>query len=522
MPAAMTEGALPKRSTALLLVMVLGLLALRLGSVPLVGPDEPRYARVAVEAQRAGAWVTPTLQGRPWLEKPPLYYWLAGAGYRLLGERESAARWPSVLAATLLCGLTALVGARLMGAPAGLHAGFVLGSSLLFFAYGRSASMDMLLAACVSASIGLLALRLVGSAGRLAVHAAWAFAGLACLAKGPLGLLLPILVLVAYAAARRSLEPLREAFSWPGLLLFAAVAGPWYVAVTLANGQAFIDTFLLDHNVSRFTSTVHNHPGSPLYYVPVLLAGLFPWTGLALPALAGARPRTSARDAFLLCWLLAPLTFFSAAGSKLPGYVLPCLPPLALLCGRAAADWVQGDRLLRRAAALLGVVVAAAVAALPGVVRFQIEDPAWASTLPLAGFAVLTALIVSRRVGSNPAGALQALRVGAAGFLMLLTSVAPGILARHQSGRDLFLPANRREVLAWGAWRTAWMAGYFYNDGKVREVSTLAEVSAAAAAGPVLVLCGPGERGRLEAALHTKLLAEGPRGHVLVSARAAP
>src|SRR5512133_3363484 len=104
---------LPPRATAVLLALVLALLAFRLGAVPLIGPDEPRYARVAVEMQRAGAWVRPTLAGQPWLEKPPLYYWLAAPGFSVLGETEAAARIPSVLASLLLVGATALVGARL-------------------------------------------------------------------------------------------------------------------------------------------------------------------------------------------------------------------------------------------------------------------------------------------------------------------------------------------------------------------------------------------------------------------------
>ena len=188
---------LPPRATALLLALVAALLLLRLGAVPLLGPDEPRYARVAVEMQRASEWVRPTLQGEPWLEKPPLYYWLAGAASRLLGENERRPGCPR-LAALLLTGATALFGARLYGSAAGLHAGFVAGTSLLPFAYGRAASMDMLLAACVTLAIGLGGLRLVGIAGRPAVPAAAAAAGLATLAKGPLGLLLPGLVLGAF------------------------------------------------------------------------------------------------------------------------------------------------------------------------------------------------------------------------------------------------------------------------------------------------------------------------------------
>src|SRR5512144_353761 len=159
------DDGLPALGASLLLALTMALLLLRLGEVPLLGPDEPRYVRVAVEMQRAHEWVRPTLQGQPWLEKPPLYYWLAGAAFRVVGENEAAARLPSVLAAVLLVGVTALVGARLFGGAVGLHSGFVLALSVLPFAYGRGANMDMLLAATTTTAISLVGLRFLGVAG---------------------------------------------------------------------------------------------------------------------------------------------------------------------------------------------------------------------------------------------------------------------------------------------------------------------------------------------------------------------
>lgn len=513
---------LPPRPAAILLALVLGLLSLRLGSVPLLGPDEPRYARVAVEMQRASEWVTPTLQGRPWLEKPPLYYWLAGAAFRLLGETEAAARVPSVLAMLVLTGATALVGARLYGSAAGLHAGFVAGTSLLTFAYGRAASMDMLLAAAVTVAIGLASLRLAGIAGRRAWAAAAAAAGIAVLAKGPLGLLLPALVVVAFVGATRDWRKLREAFAPLPILAFAAVALPWYAAILRDQGRHFLDVFVLNHNLQRFASTVHNHPGPPWYYLPILLLGLAPWSGLVLPGLLRAAPRQSRRDLFVVLWLGAPLVFFSLAGSKLPGYIVPCIAPLAILMGRAADRLIHEPAtkergLSGRVVALVGLATGALVAAVPAALA-QTGEPHWRSAVPLAVWSIVVAFLFSRRVGPDPAGALRLLRIGAAGLLLLVTLAAPGILARRESGRSLFIPAMGREVLVWGAWRTAWMAGYFYNDGRVREVTGASEILAAAAAGPQLVLVGPGERRRLEAmgGVLVRVLALGPRQNALL------
>ena len=498
------------------------LLLFRLGDLPLVGPDEPRYARVAVEMHRAGEWVRPTLQGRPWLEKPALYYWLAGAAYAVLGETEGAARLPSVLAGVALVGVTALVGTRLYGTAAGLHAGFALGTSVLFFVYGRAASMDMLLAAGVTAAIGLSGLRLLGQAGRLAMPAAWACAGLATLAKGPLGLLLPALVLGGYVAAKRHWRGLRRVLSPAGILAFLAVAGPWYLLIWRDQGHAFLDVFLLDHNLLRFTSTIHRHPGPPWYYLPLLVGGLFPWSALILPGLARLVPRRSRADLFVLLWLVLPLLFFSAAGSKLPGYILPCLPPLSVLIGRAAAALTDGERVFwpgtgLRAVAVVTVVLSGLIGAVPFVLLRQ-GVPQWRLTLPMAAWAVVVALAFSYGVGRDAAGALRLLRVGAAGLLLLLAICAPPIIAARESGASLFQPAAGREVLAWRAWRSAWMAGYFYNEARVREVETLEEIVAAARQSPVLVLSGPREREELARVrgLRSVMLARGPRDHALL------
>jgi 4-amino-4-deoxy-L-arabinose transferase-like glycosyltransferase len=516
---------LPPRATAVLLALVLALLAFRLGAVPLLGPDEPRYTRVAVEMHRAGEWVTPTLQGKPWLEKTPLFYWLAGASFSVLGETEAAARVPSVLAALLLVGATALFGARLYGSAAGLHAGFAAGTSLLPFAYGRAASMDMLLAATVTLAIGLAGLRVTGVAGRLAIVAAAASAGLATLAKGPLGLVLPALVLGGYLVATREWRWLREALSPAALATFAVVAAPWYVAIFRDQGRHFLDVFILDHNVERFTSTVHNHPGPVWYYLPILLVGLFPWSGLVVPAVFRLAPRASRADLFVLLWLALPLAFFSLAGSKLPGYILPCVPPLALLVGRAADCLIHGggtpERLLSsRVVALVTLALGALLAASPAAL-FRIQEPLWRSAVPFAVWALVVGFLFSRRVEPDPAGALRLLRIGGAGLLLLLALAAPPILARRESGARLFAPAMGREVLAWGAWRTAWMAGYFYNDGKVREIGQASEILAVIDAGPALVLAGPSERRRLEAmgSLEVHVLAEGPRDNALLLLR---
>ena len=518
--------ALPRVGTALLLALALAIFSVSLWRLPLIGPDEPRYSRVAIEMQRASEWVTPTLQGEPWLEKPPLFYWLAGAATRLFGEREVAFRLPSVLAAVLLVGATALFGARLYGAAAGLHAGFVLATGLLYFAYAHAASMDMLLAATVTLGVGFIALRVLGAAGRGALVAAGGAIGLATLAKGPLGLLIPALVVGSYSLFVRSATPVRRSLSVSGMAALLVVAAPWYAAILRDQGRLFVDVFLLNHNLERFTSEIHRHPGGPLYYVIVLAAGLLPWTGLLLPTIGFTHPRRSAIDLFVVVWVVAPLVFFSLAGSKLPGYILPCLPPLAILMGRAAAQLVNGARPrtglgLRAMAVVTLMVCTAAASLLPAGLRFM-GEPRWPTVLPLAAWLLVTGWTFSRRAVQQPEQALRGLRVGACGVAVLAALAAPPILAARESGKAFFAATGGREVLVYDAWRTAWMAGYFYNDGKVRPASFADVIDTVRADGEALVLCGAVEARDLKRALGftVEALALGPRGNELLRVRA--
>ena len=190
---------IPPRDGLLILGLPLLLLVFRLGAVPLLGPDEPRYARVAIEMARANEFVTPTLAGEPWLEKPPLYYWLAGLGYRVLGENEAAARWPAVLAALLLTGFSGAFAARLFGATCGRLTMLVLATSPLLFAYSRAATMDVLVAALITGATAALLLSALRISGPSAIPAAWVLMALAFLAKGPIGVLIPIGVAVLFA-----------------------------------------------------------------------------------------------------------------------------------------------------------------------------------------------------------------------------------------------------------------------------------------------------------------------------------
>ncbi len=511
------------KDAALILGLQFLLLMFRIGQVPLLGPDEPRYARVAVEMARNHEFVTPTLAGEPWLEKPPLYYWLAGLGYRLFGENEMAARLPAVGAALLMTGFTGLVSARLFGSRCGRLAMLILATSPLAFAYGRAATMDMLVAAFITGASGLIILSILGIAGPSAVPAAWILMGIAVLAKGPIGLLIPIGVAVAAGLALRRFD-IARIVSPLAVLLFIAAAGPWFVAIYLDQGPHFIEVFVLNHNLQRFTSTVHNHPGPLYYYLPVLFLGLFPWSGLVAGAGAVLRNVEQKPLLAMMAWAFVPLCFFSLAGSKLPGYILPGLPPFAITLALGARGLRSGNgQGARRTAGLIGLVVSAVLVAVT--LRALREGEPWSrSALVPALWALAVTFFASRAFEKARNESLRILSIGSSGFLLLLTLVAPPVLDAMESGRRLFLPANGREVLVVGAWRTAWMSGYFYNDGRVRDVGALSDALDLIRREARLVLLGPSEWRQVRKLSHLSVLqlAEGPRGSVLVRLATRP
>jgi 4-amino-4-deoxy-L-arabinose transferase-like glycosyltransferase len=308
----------------------------RLASFGLIGADEPRYAQVAREMFARHDWITPTLGGSVWLEKPPLYYWQAILAYRIFGVSDWAARLPSVLDATLLVFLVYFLLRRLRSYRA-LDAGLVLASCAGVVGYARAASMDMPLASTFS--IAMLAWY-VWRETRVSAYLAlfYGFLGLAMLAKGPVSPFLAGLILLLFFAWQRDWSCLQPTLWWPGILLFCAISLPWYILVQIRNPD-FFRVFILEHNLARFGTNVFHHPEPFWYYVPVTLAGWIPWSLFVVVAVVavvrefGLRTRDPF-NMFLIAWAGAVVVFFSLSRSKLPGYVLPAILPGALILTR--------------------------------------------------------------------------------------------------------------------------------------------------------------------------------------------
>lgn len=311
-----------------------------LAAFGLIGADEPRYAQVAREMLVRHDWITPTLGGKPWLEKPPLYYWQAMLVYSVLGVSDVAARVPSGLDAALLVVAVYLFFRRFRRGVE-VDAALITASCAGIIGYSRAASMDMPLAAFFA--IGMLAWWAWRESGsRVHLAAFYVCMALGMLAKGPVAPLLAVLVIALFAATARDLRWIAKTLWLPGILLFCAIALPWYVAVELRNPQFFRE-FFLEHNLARFSTNLYHHPEPFWYYLPVTALALLPWIVFVAAALVEstrvwwADRKAAAGDlqlqfrVFVCCWLVVPVLFFSISRSKLPGYILPAVPAGAVL-----------------------------------------------------------------------------------------------------------------------------------------------------------------------------------------------
>ena len=305
----------------------------------LLGADEPRYAQVAREMLARRDWITPTLGGQPWLEKPILYYWQAIVAYKIFGVSDWAARLPSAIDATLMV-VAVFLFLRRFRPDLELDGALITASAAGIVGFARAASMDMPLAATFS--IAMLAWYVWHECENktyLAVF--YGFIGLGTLAKGPIAPFLAAIIIVAFAIAQKDFALIRKTLWIPGILIFLLVAMPWYIAVQLRNPE-FFRVFILEHNFSRFGTNRYHHPQPLWFYIPVAIIGLLPWAVFAIAAVAETlrgwwterKNKLQSEDAFnlfLVIWFLLPLLFFSLSQSKLPGYILPVFPAGTLL-----------------------------------------------------------------------------------------------------------------------------------------------------------------------------------------------
>ncbi|CBE69311.1 MAG: glycosyltransferase family 39 protein [Candidatus Methylomirabilis oxygeniifera] len=459
---------------SLLFSVCLLLFFYRLGSLSLFDADEPAYAEAAREMLISGDWITPHFNFQPRFDKPILFYWLIALAYKGFGIGEYAARFWSAVFAT---GLTLSIyrfGRQLLGQRGACIAALAFATNVGTVILARAAVTDMTLAFCMTwvlFSFFDIYLTTDKTRERLLFVGYLAMA-LAVLTKGPIGLLLPGLIiglfLVIRRKARATLSRLRL---FPGIGLFAVIALPWYLLVLRENGWAFIQGFFVQHHLNRYLGVVSSHVGSPLYFLPVIVVGFFPWSGTlpnAFSRLWTIRSRlhaelTGRQELLLFLWLWCGVVvlFFSFSRTKLPSYIFPAVPALALLAGAAgeavpderqparrwakAGEWLIGGMACLLAAIFLFLPLIADRIRLreaPDIPPFDFGFAPYAlAVLLLAGLTVTGA---ARRRGREDTAAAAMAGTMILSIVLAVHQVAPAVQESMQKSlRDIALMARR-------------------------------------------------------------------------------
>lgn len=331
----------------------------------LADPDEGRYAEIPLQMLVTGDWITPRLNGLKYFEKPPLQYWATAVAYTLFGVSEATSRLWASLTGFLAALATCHAGTRLFGLRVGLYAGLILLSTTLFFLSGMINTLDMGVSSFLTIALaGFLCAQRDEATSlqtRWGMYLAWASIALAVLSKGLIGVVLPGAVLVSYSLIQRDWRLWKRLHLTSGITILAVIAVPWFVLVAKANPE-FLHFFFIREHVDRFTSSVHGRFHPWYYYVPVMVIGLFPWLFLLPISLRKAWftqevPQQFNSERFLVLWIAVIYLFFSISNSKLPFYLVPVLPPIALLMARTVLR-LDNRQLARRFIAnlLLGMI----------------------------------------------------------------------------------------------------------------------------------------------------------------------
>jgi 4-amino-4-deoxy-L-arabinose transferase-like glycosyltransferase len=488
---------------AYLLVLAVGaaLFLPNLGSHGLWEVDEAHNAQCAREMLDAGTWRVPTFNFQLRTDKPALLYWLIGIAYRLFGLTEFAARFFSAVAGVLTLLATYELGRRMFTPITGLLAACVLGSSLMFCVAAHAATPDAQLILWTTLSL------LVFWIGFTADNRNWLLAfgvtaALAVLAKGPIGWALPAAVITLFLWWEGKLASLWCKRFLLGTLLFFAVAGPWYAIVTSETRGEWAYGFFLKHNFDRFGVAMEGHGGPIFYHLLVLPAAFAPWSAFLPAALwyatrrraeisdAAPSPRLPVPYRFLWCWVGVWLVFFSLAGTKLPNYLLPAYPALAILVARFLCRWAAGEARPARGwivwsllcLALVGAVSGGGIALAAGWLPVSLPR---SSEIPELGPLALVSLLPLAAVGwlmwqrRNPRLAVAGLTTGCVVFVALLAAFGPAALAPHQVAPALAARLNAEEAdeVRLAAWGCYYPAVVFYTNREMRRLGSVTEAS---------------------------------------------
>jgi 4-amino-4-deoxy-L-arabinose transferase-like glycosyltransferase len=501
---------------AIIVVVASIVMFANLGASRLWDRDEPRNAGCALEMQQRGDWVVPVFNARLRAHKPVLLYWLIMSAYSIFGVNEFAARFWSAALAVGTALATYHIGRRLFHAQVGLWAGVILATSLMFDVAGRAATPDSVLVFLTTAATMVYVLGIRPNEGRLfpnrwiTAAAMYALMGAAVLAKGPVGFILPTAIIGMFllimrlpksvgvgdgrkwkAVLRQIVRPFQPLhflrtcwFMRPitAVVVVGAVALPWFIWVGLRTDGEFTREFFLEHNIGRAARVMEGHEGSVFFYPVAILIGFFPWSVFAAPTLIGLVQRIRRRDPwsagyiFAACWVAVYVVVFSIARTKLPSYVTPCYPALALLTGCFVYHWTSGRALAANwwpkvGFVILGMVGLVIVVAIPIVTWRLLPGGAWLGAIgaiPLCG--AVCALILAGRERFSAAAA--AVAVTAIAFTTSLFAVGTWRVDQLQENHLLLAAIDRvggdPQIGAYGRLEPTWV---FYGRKPITELS---------------------------------------------------
>lgn len=313
----------------------------------LIPSDEGRYAEMAREMLVTGDWITPRYNGYKYFEKPPLQIWATAIAFQAFGLGEWQTRLWTALTGFLTILIIGLTGARIFNARTGWLSALVLASSPMWIISGHFNSLDMALSAfLVSALCALLLAQTTDNkiSRRNWMWLCWSMMALATLSKGVIGAAIPAIVFIAYSISRWDWKIWSRLHIISGMILFLLITAPWFVLVAQRNPE-FLEFFFIHEHLQRFTDDAHSRTGPIYYFVPLLLIGILPWIFQIPRAFVLAwteRKQEFSSGWLLVCWTVVIFSFFSVSKSKLPGYIIPIFPALAVLIG-ASLDRVLGN-----------------------------------------------------------------------------------------------------------------------------------------------------------------------------------
>jgi 4-amino-4-deoxy-L-arabinose transferase-like glycosyltransferase/membrane-associated phospholipid phosphatase len=330
-----------------LVLLTLCLSFFKSGGYLLFDVDEAVFSEASREMLETGDFITPTHNYEPRYDKPILFYWFMALAFRLFGVSEFAARFTSGAFSTLLVLMTFLFVRRVNGERAAYLSSLALLLNLEAFVYSHSAVTDMTLTFFIAAALYSFYLAVHEERpGWMAVF--WASSALAVLTKGAIGVLFPAATAFLYLLGSRGLSRVKTLFRPAHVVLFLAIAAPWFVLELRANGWEFFNAFVIKHHLRRYSGVISGHSGAPYYYLAVLLIGFFPWVAfLPIALYRGFKERLAPGSGLtLLCsvWFVFVLVFFSISRTKLPNYIMPLFPGAAIIAGLAASELIGRTR----------------------------------------------------------------------------------------------------------------------------------------------------------------------------------